>query len=61
MRFLRTIGQKGTLTLPSEIRQVLDVKEGDIVEFEVVGVVQRKGEATTRLHGKAKAKAAVPA
>lgn len=60
MRFLRTIGQKGTLTLPSEIRQVLDVKEGDIVEFEVVGVVQRKGEAN-RLHGKAKAKAAVSA
>lgn len=42
MRFLRTIGQKGTLTLPSEIRQVLNVHEGDIVEFEVVSVVQRK-------------------
>lgn len=42
MRFLRTIGQKGTLTLPSEIRQVLDVREGDIVEFEVVSVVQRR-------------------
>ena len=44
MRFLRTIGQKGTLTLPSEIRQVLDVQEGDILEFEVVGVVRRKAE-----------------
>ncbi|HUR24874.1 MAG TPA: AbrB/MazE/SpoVT family DNA-binding domain-containing protein [Candidatus Thermoplasmatota archaeon] len=41
MRFLRTIGQKGSLTLPSEIRQVLDVQEGDILEFEVVGVVRR--------------------
>ena len=52
MRFLRTIGQKGTLTLPSEIRQVLDVHEGDIVEFEVVSVVQRKGAA--KASGRAK-------
>jgi AbrB family looped-hinge helix DNA binding protein len=59
MRFLRTIGQKGTLTLPSEIRQVLDVQEGDIVEFEVVGVVQRKVAAKDA--GRAEKAETVPA
>ncbi len=29
------------MTLPSEIREVLEVAEGDIVEFEVLRVVRR--------------------
>ena len=41
MRFLRKVGQRGSLTLPSELREVLSIDEGDIVEFEVIGVVRR--------------------
>jgi AbrB family looped-hinge helix DNA binding protein len=41
MRFLRKIGRRGVLTTPTEVREVLDIHEGDIVEFEVVGVVRR--------------------
>lgn len=46
MRFLRKLGQRGSLTLPSELREVLAIGEGDIVEFEVIGVV-RRGKAST--------------
>ncbi|MEA3137718.1 MAG: hypothetical protein QOC71_1999 [Thermoplasmata archaeon] len=41
MRFLRKLGQRGSLTLPSELREVLSISDGDLVEFEVVGVVRR--------------------
>jgi bifunctional DNA-binding transcriptional regulator/antitoxin component of YhaV-PrlF toxin-antitoxin module len=45
MRFLRKLGQRGSLTLPSELREVLAIGEGDIVEFEVIGVVRRSSKA----------------
>lgn len=41
MRFLRKVNERGVLTLPSEIREALDVGEGDIVEFEVLRVVKK--------------------
>ena len=41
MRFLRKVGRRGVLTTPNEVREVLDIQEGDIVEFEVVGVIRR--------------------
>jgi len=44
MRFLRKVGQRGSLTLPSELREVLSIDEGDIVEFEVIGVVRRSAK-----------------
>lgn len=44
MRFLRKVGQRGSLTLPSELREVLSIDEGDLVEFEVVGVVRRSSK-----------------
>lgn len=47
MRFLRTVHQRGNLTLPSDIRDVLDIQEGDVVEFEVLRIVRR---TTTRSH-----------
>lgn len=46
MRFLRKLGQRGSLTLPSELREVLAIGEGDIVEFEVIGVVRRSPKTT---------------
>lgn len=42
MRFVKKVNERGTVTLPAEIREVLGVEEGDIVEFEVLGVVRRK-------------------
>ena len=43
MRFLKRVVAKGGVTLPSDIRQALDIEEGDIVEFDVIRVVRKKG------------------
>lgn len=45
MRFVKKVNERGVVTLPAEIREALDVVEGDIVEFEVLGVVKKKGVA----------------
>lgn len=45
MRFLRKLGQRGVVTLPSEVRDAMELSEGDIVEFEVVSVVRRSKPA----------------
>lgn len=53
MRFVRKVNDRGVLTLPTEIREAMGVEEGDIVEFEVLGVVKktgRKGTASTNLN-----------
>lgn len=47
MRFLKRVNDRGTMTLPAEVREALQVEAGDIVEFEVIGVVRRD----TRNHG----------
>jgi AbrB family looped-hinge helix DNA binding protein len=44
MRFLKRINERGTVTLPAEVREALDIESGDIVEFEVLGVVRRSGK-----------------
>lgn len=44
MRFVRKVNDRGVLTLPSEVREALDVEDGDIVEFEVLRIV-KKGRA----------------
>lgn len=43
MRFVKKISERGVLTLPSDIREALEVEDGDIVEFEVLAVVKKKG------------------
>lgn len=45
MRFVRKVNDRGVLTLPSEVREALDVADGDIVEFEVLRIV-KKGKIT---------------
>jgi len=45
MRFVRKVNDRGVLTLPSEVREALDVADGDIVEFEVLRIV-KKGKTT---------------
>lgn len=45
MRFVKKVNERGVLTLPNDIREALGVEEGDIVEFEIVGVVKKKNDA----------------
>lgn len=47
MRFVRKVNDRGVLTLPSEVREALDVDDGDIVEFEVLRIV-KKGKGASR-------------
>ncbi len=48
MRFLKKVGGRGTVVLPSDLREALDIAEGDIVEFELVGVVRRAQDSKAR-------------
>ena len=50
MRFVKRVNDRGTVTLPAEIRSVLDIHEGDIVEFEIHRVVQRGGVRRSTLN-----------
>lgn len=43
MRFIKKILERGTITIPSDVREALGVEEGDIVEFQVLRVVKRHG------------------
>lgn len=47
MRFVRKVNDRGVLTMPTEIREALGVEEGDIVEFEVLGVVKKTDRKAT--------------
>lgn len=47
MRFVRKVNDRGVLTMPTEIREALGVEEGDIVEFEVLGVIKKTDRKAT--------------
>lgn len=42
MRFVKKVNERGVLTLPSDVREAMGVEDGDIVEFEVLGVVKKR-------------------
>lgn len=42
MRFVKKISDRGTLTIPSDVREALDLKDGDLVDVHIVGVVGRR-------------------
>lgn len=42
MRFVKKISDRGTLTIPSDVREALDLKDGDLVDVQIVGVVGRR-------------------
>lgn len=48
MRFVKKVNERGTVTLPAEIREVLGVEDGDIVEFEVLGVARKAKPAASK-------------
>ncbi|HUR25815.1 MAG TPA: AbrB/MazE/SpoVT family DNA-binding domain-containing protein [Candidatus Thermoplasmatota archaeon] len=52
LRFVKKITDRGVLTLPTEIREALNVAEGDIVEFEVLRVIKKTAHpAQPSIHG----------
>lgn len=48
MKIIRKVGDKGQVTIPKEVRDVMDIEDGDIVEFEIVAVHVNK--ATHKRH-----------
>lgn len=44
-RFVKRVGERGTVTLPADVRDILGVKEGDLVEFEILRVVRKDAQA----------------
>ena len=47
MRFVKKISDRGTLTIPSDVREALDLKDGDLVDVHIVGVVGRRATPST--------------
>ncbi len=47
MRFIKKVLGRGNITLPTEIRESLDIEEGDIVEFEIHRIIKRRGVTET--------------
>ena len=47
MRFVKKVNERGVVTLPTEVREALGVEEGDIVEFEVLGIARKAGAPVT--------------
>jgi bifunctional DNA-binding transcriptional regulator/antitoxin component of YhaV-PrlF toxin-antitoxin module len=47
MRFSKKVAARGNLTVPTDIRDALDIEDGDIVEMEVVGIVRRSPASAT--------------
>lgn len=43
VRFARRVVTQGHVTVPTEVRSVLDLHAGDVVEFEIVGIIRRQG------------------
>ena len=47
MRFVKRVNERGNVTLPAEVRAVLGIGEGDIVELEVVQVLRPRNHRET--------------
>lgn len=44
IKVVRRMGDKGQVTIPKEVRDLMNIHEGDMVEFEIVAVhVPRRG------------------
>lgn len=41
MRFVKRVNERGTTTLPNEVRAAMDIEQGDLVEFEVLNVIKK--------------------
>lgn len=41
MRFTKRVVTQGHVTVPSDLRDALGIDAGDLVEFQIVGIVRR--------------------
>ena len=41
MRFVRRVNERGSVTLPAEIREIMSIQDGDFVEFEIRTIHKR--------------------
>jgi AbrB family looped-hinge helix DNA binding protein len=41
VRFIKKVGERGTVTIPNDVREAMGVQEGDIVEFEIHGIAKK--------------------
>lgn len=46
LRFIKKIVERGNVTIPSDVREALEIDEGDIVEFEIVSIVKKTPKGT---------------
>jgi AbrB family looped-hinge helix DNA binding protein len=60
MRFVKKVNDRGVLTLPTEVREALGVEEGDIVEFEVLGVIKKGTQRPTHPRTAAESESPAP-
>ena len=60
MRFVKKISDRGTLTIPSDVREALDLKDGDLVDVHILGVVGRRPTAGAAGPSPASASASFP-
>ena len=44
MKIVRKVGDRGQVTIPKEVREVMEIHDGDIVEFELIAVHAKKKE-----------------
>lgn len=41
IRFIKKIDPRGSITLPSDVRDALEIRDGDFVEFEVISLMRK--------------------
>lgn len=46
MRFTKRVVAQGHVTVPLDLRDALAIDAGDLVEFEVVGIIRRAKSAS---------------
>jgi bifunctional DNA-binding transcriptional regulator/antitoxin component of YhaV-PrlF toxin-antitoxin module len=46
MRFVKRVAGNGHVTVPADLRSALTIESGDIIEFEVLGILRTQTSAT---------------
>ncbi len=49
MRFTKRVVAQGHVTVPSDLREAMAIHAGDLVEFEIVGIIRRPAAALPSL------------
>jgi len=49
VRFVKKISDRGTLTVPRDVREALGIEEGDLVDVQIMRVMGRRSNPITTL------------